>query len=88
MAKVRRRFGYRRIDIMLHPQGIVMNQKELRHVYREEKLQVRRRGGRKQALGTRWPMLVPDRANGHIRDESLDNALFSTLTKARRAIAS
>lgn len=40
-----------------------MNQKKLRRLYKEEKLQVRRRGGRKRALGTRRPMLVPDRAN-------------------------
>jgi hypothetical protein len=38
---------------MLGRQGIVMNQKKLRRFYREEKLQVRRRGGRKRALGTR-----------------------------------
>lgn len=48
---------------MLERQGITMNQKKLRRLYREEKLQVRRRGGRKRALGTRRPMLVPDRAN-------------------------
>jgi putative transposase len=28
-------------------------------LYREEKLAVRRRGGRKRAFGTRAPMLVP-----------------------------
>ncbi len=37
--------------------------KKLRRLYREEKLQVRRRGGRKRALGTRRPMLVPDAPN-------------------------
>lgn len=37
-----------------------MNQRRL---YREEKLQVRKRGGRKRALGTRKPMLLPSRAN-------------------------
>ncbi|MFG1306054.1 IS3 family transposase [Xanthobacter autotrophicus] len=63
VAGERRRFGYRRIHIMLRRQGIVMNQKKLRRLYREEKLQVRRRGGRKRALGTRRPILVPDRVN-------------------------
>ncbi|WP_394100539.1 IS3 family transposase [Xanthobacter wiegelii] len=63
MAGERRRFGYRRIHVMLRRQGIVMNHKKLRRLYREEKLQVRRRGGRKRALGTRRPMLVPDRIN-------------------------
>lgn len=63
VASERRRFGYRRVHIMLERQGIVMNQKKLRRLYREEKLQVRRRGGRNRALGTRRPIFVPDRAN-------------------------
>mgnify|MGYP003383293697 FL=1 len=49
--------------MMLERQGIVMNLKKLRRLYREERLQVRRRGGRKRALGTRRPMLVPDAPN-------------------------
>ncbi|MCA2436769.1 IS3 family transposase, partial [Rhizobium leguminosarum] len=32
-------------------------------LYREEKLTVRKRGGRKRAIGTRAPMLVPMVAN-------------------------
>jgi len=34
-------------------QGIMLNHKKLRRLYAEERLQVRRRGGRKRALGTR-----------------------------------
>ena len=63
VAAERRRFGYRRIHIMLERQGITMNLKKLRRLYREEKLQVRKRGGRKRALGTRRPMIAPDRPN-------------------------
>lgn len=63
VATERRRFGYRRIHVMLERQGIHMNQKKLRRLYREEKLQVRKRGGRKRALGTRRPIMVPDRPN-------------------------
>ena len=63
VALERRRFGYRRIHVMLLRQGIIMNQKKLRRLYREEKLQVRKRGGRKRALGTRRPMLLPNRVN-------------------------
>ncbi len=36
-----------------------MNHKRLFRMYREEKLNVRRRGGRKRAIGTRSPMLLP-----------------------------
>ena len=39
-----------------------MNHKKLRRLYAEERLQVRRRGGRKRALGTRAPMIVPQGA--------------------------
>lgn len=63
VAAERRRFGYRRIHIMLDRQGIVMNLKKLRRLYSEEKLQVRKRGGRKRALGTRRPMVLPQAAN-------------------------
>ena len=63
VAGERRRFGYRRIEVMLARRGIAMNQKKLRRLYSEEKLQVRRRGGRKRALGTRRPMEMPAAAN-------------------------
>ena len=59
VASERRRFGYRCIDVMLERQGIIMNLKKLRRLYREEKLTVRRRGGRKSALGTRRPLALP-----------------------------
>ena len=48
LATIRRRFGYRRLHILLGREGIVMNHKKLRRLYREERLQVRRRGGRKR----------------------------------------
>ena len=53
--KEHRRFGGRRIQVMLERKGIYMNHKKLRHIYAEEKIQVHRRGGRKRALGTRKP---------------------------------
>lgn len=59
LSRERRRFGYRRLHILLKREGIVINLKKLRRLYREERLQVRRRGGRKRALGTRSPMLLP-----------------------------
>src|SRR5690606_19892811 len=38
VASERRRFGYRRIHVMLQRQGIDMNLKKLRRLYSEEKL--------------------------------------------------
>jgi putative transposase len=63
LAAIRRRFGYRRLHILLTREGIVMNHKKLRRLYREERLQVRRRGVRKRALGTRAPMTLPQGPN-------------------------
>lgn len=60
IAASRRRFGYRRIGLMLAREGITMNQKKLRRLYKEEGLAVKRRRGRKPATGTREPMPVPD----------------------------
>lgn len=63
LANERRRFGYRRLHILLQREGISVNHKKLFRLYREERLTVRKRGGRKRALGTRRPILVPDKAN-------------------------
>ncbi len=63
IALERRRFGYRRLGIMLSREGIVMNHKKLLRLYREENLRVRRRRGRKRAMGTRAPMTLPQGAN-------------------------
>jgi len=63
LAHQRRRFGYRRLHIFLQREGFVVNHKRLFRLYREERLMVRRRGGRKRALGTRAPMVVPRLAN-------------------------
>src|SRR5258708_14654279 len=63
LASVRRRFGYRRIHILRRGEGIVMNHKKRRRLYREARLQVRRRSGRKRAVGTRAPMALPQGPN-------------------------
>ena len=59
IARERRRFGYRRLHVLLKREGHLVNHKKLFRLYREEKLAVRRRGGRKRAIGTRAPMMVP-----------------------------
>jgi putative transposase len=63
LAGQRRRFGWRRLKILLDREGIRMNHKKLRRLYCEEKLQVRRRGGRKRALGSRAPIALPQASN-------------------------
>lgn len=63
MANERRRFGYRRLHLLLRREGVAVTHKKLFRLYREERLTVRRRGGRKRAIGTRAPMAVPQGPN-------------------------
>lgn len=80
LAAERRRFGWRRLKLLLDREGLHMNHKKLRRLYREERLQVRRHGGRKRALGTRAPMPLPEAAN---QRWSVD-FVSDTLTDGRR----
>lgn len=59
LAHQRRRFGYRRLHILLRRDGIMINRKKTQRLYREEGLTVRRRKGRKRAVGARAPAPVP-----------------------------
>jgi len=54
LAGQRRRFGYRRLHLLLAREGWLMNQKRFHRLYR-----VRRRSGRKRALGVRAPLALP-----------------------------
>jgi putative transposase len=85
LAAARRRFGYRRLHLLLDREGLHINHKRLRRLYREERLQVRRRGGRKRALGTRAPMSLPQAPNQRwsldfVSDTLSDSRRFRILT--------
>lgn len=53
IAYERRRFGYRRICILLKREGLRINHKKVYRLYKEAGLRVSKRGGRKRALGSR-----------------------------------
>jgi putative transposase len=85
IAQQRRRFGYRRLHVLLKREGYVINHKRLFRLYREEKLTVRRRGGRKRAVGTRAPILIPMAPNDRwsldfVSDQLTDCRRFRILT--------
>ena len=76
LSSERRRFGYplagrrlpaiavrRRLHVLLRREGWQVNWKKLYRIYKEEGLTVRKRGGRKRALGTRAPMTIPQGPN-------------------------
>jgi putative transposase len=84
LASQRRRFGYRRLHILLRREGIEVNHKKLYRLYREERLTVRKRGGRKRALGTRAPMTIPQGSNQRwsldfVSDSLVDGRRFRIL---------
>ena len=85
LAHERRRFGYRRFHVLLRREGHLANWKRVYRLYREERLTVRRRGGRKRALGTRAPMAIPLRANERwsldfVADQMTDGRRFRIFT--------
>jgi putative transposase len=84
LARERRRFGYRRLLILLRREGFVVNHKRLHRIYREERLMVRKRGGRKRAIGSRTPMPAASRPNDRwsldfVSDQMVDARRFRVL---------
>jgi len=84
LAHERRRFGYRRLHVLLRREGWAVNKKRVQRIYREERLMVRKRGGRKRALGLRAPMKAPDRPNAcwsldFVHDQMTDGRRFRML---------
>jgi len=63
LANERRRFGYRRLFILLRREGEASGINRIYRLYREEGLTVRKRRARRKAIGTRAPILVEAKAN-------------------------
>jgi putative transposase len=63
LANERRRFGYRRLFVLLRREGETSGLGRIYRLYREEGLAVRRRRARRKAVGTRAPILVEARPN-------------------------
>jgi putative transposase len=63
LALERRRFGYKRLAILLKREGFYCNLKKVYRIYKEEGLSVMKRKGRKRAIGTRTPLPKPDKIN-------------------------
>jgi len=63
LAVERRRFGYRRLFILLRREGEQSSLNRIHRLYQEEGLAVRRRKGRRKAIGARAPILVAAKPN-------------------------
>jgi putative transposase len=76
LAEVRRRFGYRRLQVLLQREGWRVNHKRVYRLYVEEKLGLRRKRGRKRS-GARQPLAEPTGANQTWSVDFMTDALSS-----------
>lgn len=84
LANERRRFGYRRLFIMLRREGEASGINRIYRLYWEEGLGVRKRKGRKRAVGMRAPILVEARPNARwsldfVHDQMANGRRFRVL---------
>jgi len=63
LAGERRRFGYRRLTVLLRREGWAVNHKRVYRMYREAGLAVRRRRRKRVAAMARVPLVLPTRAD-------------------------
>lgn len=63
LALERRRFGYRRLHVLLGREGLAVNHKRVERLYRDEGLTVRRRARKRVAAAARTPLLLPTGPN-------------------------
>lgn len=63
LANERRRFGYRRLFVLLRREGEASGINRIHRLYRDEGLSVRKRRARRKAVGTRVPILVEAKPN-------------------------
>ena len=76
LAEVRRRFGYRRLQVLLAREGWQVNHKRVYRLYVEEKLSLRRKRGRKRSA-VRQPLAEPVTANQVWSVDFMTDALSS-----------
>ena len=80
MAAQRPCFGYRRLHVLLHREGIIINHKRIERLYREEGLAVRRRTRKSLTPIRRGRPALPQRANEQWSLDFLQDALASGRT--------
>ncbi len=85
LADQRRRFGYRRLHVLLRGEGWAVNRKKTQRLYREEGLAVRRRRSRRRIAVARTPIPKPAGPNSRwstdfVHDQLADGRPFRVLT--------
>jgi putative transposase len=85
LAGERRRFGYRRLHILVEREGFEVNHKRVHRLYREAGLSVRKRRKRERVAVERQPLVVPSGPNhtwsmDFVFDTTSDGRPFKCLT--------
>lgn len=83
LSEQRRRFGYRRLFVLLKREGIKMNQKKFRRIYSEQKLSLKIRKGRKIRSMPRAPIELPKASNQRWSMDFVSDQLGSTGRRIR-----
>jgi putative transposase len=84
LAAMKRRYGYRRIQVLLRREGWSVNHKKTYRLYREQGLAVRRRKRKRIGLAERLPLPVPQGPNeswsmDYVADGLIDGRKLRTL---------
>ncbi|WP_407185205.1 IS3 family transposase [Bradyrhizobium centrosematis] len=84
LANERRRFGYRRLFVLLRREDEPSGINRIYRLYREEGLTVRKRRARRKAVGTRAPILVEPKPNArwsldYVHDQFANGRRFRIL---------
>jgi putative transposase len=85
LADQRRRFGYRRLHVLLRGEGWIMNRKKTQRLYGKEGLAVRRRKSRRRIAVARTPIPKPEGPNSRgstdfVHDQLANGRRFRVLT--------
>ena len=75
LAQERRRFGYRRLTVLLRREGWAVNHKRVYRMYREEGLGVRRRKRKRMGAVERQALAIPVRPNERWSMDFISDAL-------------
>lgn len=75
LAGERRRFGYRRLTVLLRREGWAVNHKRVYRLYREAGLGVRRRKRKRIGAGERQALAIPTRQNERWSMDFISDAL-------------
>jgi putative transposase len=85
LAEQRRRFGYRRLHVLLKREGWAVNHKRVQRLYREESLSLRGRHRKRIRSAVRLVLATPQRPHQHwamdfVHDRTLDGRRLRVLT--------